>query len=101
MTQRFHTINSLFYINADISRPDPFSCNPIRRCIEALRDADFNIRCDIHMRCLTTGNEWADSDPQLFSRYPVLKIQDTTIRQTRKNPSVAARLTSTPTSDVP
>jgi hypothetical protein len=37
--------------------------------------------------------------PQLFSRYPVLKIHPTTARQMRKNPSVIARLTPTPTSD--
>lgn len=38
---------------------------------------------------------------QLFSRYPVLKIQATTPRQMKKKASVIARLTSTPTSDVP
>ena len=39
--------------------------------------------------------------PQLFSRYPVRKIHPTTTRQMTKNPRVIARLTPTPTSDVP
>jgi hypothetical protein len=38
---------------------------------------------------------------QLFSLYPVLKIQATTARQTSRKPSVAARLIPTATSPTP
>ena len=48
------------------------------------------------------GTDWAIRLlPYVLSRQPVRKIQATAARQTMRKPSVAAKLTQTPTSDLP
>ena len=57
-----------------------------------------NVRYEIDLDLL--GHQRKPACVQLFSRYPVLNIHATTARQVAKNPSVIARLTPTPTSEV-